>query len=373
MVNFGGAASRHDQRLPEPGPVRDVIGPVGDVVHSGSRPGRRPQVRSARFHGAARNAAIGIVRRLVELPEQLLARAATQGGLVSTADCDELAVSRDRRTTLVARGTWTRVTTGVYDVLPALRHELAGQQRAVRAAWAALLAYGPEAVAVGMSACALLGIEGLPLTPTAEAALPGGRSARDRDGILLRQYDAGMRTVEVEGRLVAAPAWALAQAVPRLGRGAAVSVMDSAQHLKLLDATGLAHAHDLARRRRGVDRTHDWWSMSDGRAESPLETRGRLDCRDVGVDPDDLQVEIFDALGILLGIGDLGWKQNSGRWLIAEMDGREPHELPRALLHDRSRQNDFVTSGEADVLRFTWRDVGSHHRMGRAVRRFLGR
>jgi hypothetical protein len=311
------------------------------------------------------------VRRLHDLPEELLDRAASQGRLVSSHDCDEFGVSSTRRTTLVRRAAWRRVTTGVYDTCPGSVRMLTGQERARRAAWAGLLAYGDEAIAVGASGCAMLGIEGLPLPPTSEVSLPGGRSVRARDGIMLRQFDAGMRVVEVAGRLVAAPEWALAQVVPRLGRSSAVSAMDSAQHLKLLDQQGLALAHDLARRRRGARGTHAWWALSDGRAESPLETLGRLDCLDVGVEPDDLQVKIFDAWGVLLGCGDMGWKQRSGRWLIAEMDGRLAHEAPAALLHDRSRQTDFVVSGEADVLRFTFRDVGPHHRMGRTVQRFL--
>lgn len=232
------------------------------------------------------------MRRLHDLPEELLGRAASQGGLVSSHDCDEFGVSSTRRTTLARRAAWRRVTTGVCDTCPGRVPTLTGQERASRAAWAGLLAYGEDAIAVGSSGCALLGIEGLPLPPTSEVSLPGGRSVRGRDGIVLRQYDAGMRVVQVADRLVAAPEWALAQVVPRLDRGSAVSAMDSAQHLKLLDQQGLALAHDLARRRRGVERTHDWWALSDGRAESPLETLGRLDCLDVGVEPEDLQIKI---------------------------------------------------------------------------------
>lgn len=312
------------------------------------------------------------MRRLTAVPDELLALAAVQGGLVSSRDCDEHGVSSTRRTTLVRQKVWQRLTTSVYDVRPEPARSRSPGARAVRAAWAALLAYGDDAIPVGFSACALLGIEGLPPTPVAEAALPGGRSTRNRDGIWLRQYDAGMTVVlGPGGRLVAAPEWALAQSVPRLDREHAVSLMDSAQFRALLDADGLALAHDLARRRRGVERTHGWWALSDGRAESPLETHGRLDCCDVGVPPDDLQVKIFDAEGRLLGRGDTGWKQRDGRWLLGELDGREPHELPPALLYDRSRQNALILSGQADVLRFTWRDVGPHHTMGRTVKRFL--
>lgn len=312
------------------------------------------------------------MRRLPDVPGELLALAATQGDLVSSRDCARFGVSSQRRSTLVRRGEWRLLSTRVYDVDPRPVAALTPPQRAVRAAWAALLAYGDEAISIGFSACALLGIEGLPLRPVANATLPGGRSARSRDGILLRQYDAGLTVVVGPGgRLVAAPEWALAQSVPRLDRGHAISLMDSAQFHKLLGADGLALAHDLARRRRGVERTHDWWSMSDGRAETPLETRGRLDCHDVGVPPDDLQVEIFDADGVLIGRGDTGWKQGNDRWLLGELDGRLPHELPAALLHDRHRQNQLLLAGGADVLRFTWRDIGPHHTMGRTVQRFL--
>src|SRR5690606_37367270 len=99
----------------------------------------------------------------------------------------------------------------------------------------------------------------------------------------------------------------------------------------------LAHAHDLARGRRGVERTHPWWALSDARAESPNETRVRLDCVDCGVPPDDLQVWIYDAHGRQLGRGDLGWKKRNGRWLIAEVDGAEVHSLVPALYQDRQR------------------------------------
>ena len=180
-----------------------------------------------------------------------------------------------------------------------------------------------------------------------------------------------MVCIPVAGRLVAAPEWALAQAVPELDRDDAVAVMDSAQNTGQLTAIGLARAHDLARHRRGVHRTHEWWELSDGRAESPLETFGRLDCVDGGVPPDELQVRIHDAGGVLLGDGDLGWRQRTGRWLIAEMDGREVHEAPIALLHDRHRQNRFLIDGDADVLRFTYRDLHPRGSIARTVLRRL--
>lgn len=307
------------------------------------------------------------------VPDAVLRLAARQRGLVSTAQCRQEGLSADRIATLVRSGAWRRVTRGVLDVTGVAPSSLSWDDRHRRAAWAGLLAVGPSAVAVGCSALALLGVEGLPARVTAQVALPHGASARSHPGVALRQFDAGLRCVEVGGRLVAAPEWALAQAVPELDRGAAVACMDSALRSGLLDRQMLERSHDLSRGRRGVERTHGWWQLSDGRAESPLETMARLDCVDVGIPPDELQVPILDAHGRLLGRGDLGWRQQSGRWLVGEVDGRSVHELPSALLHDRHRQNAFWIDGCADVLRFTLRDVAIAGQVGRTVKAALAR
>lgn len=287
----------------------------------------------------------------------LTSLASRQAGLVSAEQCSRLGVSGDRRAGLVQRGEWRRVARGVYLAEASCAADLDPDRARRRAAWTALLAYGPEAIAVGKCALALHGVLGLPATITPEAAVCRGRDRRDRDGIWLREFANGMETVEVDGRRVVTVEWALAQAVPELDRRHAVALMDSALHLRLIDERGLERAHRLARGRRGVAKTHEWWSLADGRAESPLETFGRLDCVDLGIPPDDLQVEIFDRNGRFLGRGDMGWRLKDGRWLIAEMDGQEFHDDPDALYRDRRRQNDLVQV--ADVLRFASVDVYS--------------
>lgn len=289
------------------------------------------------------------------LPIGLLELAASQENLLSSAQCLAHGVTAERSATLVRLGIWTRVTRGVYDVEPKPPSPRSPDAVRRRSVWTALLAYGPESIAVGKGALALHGILGLPLTIPIEAAVPRGMEHRNRGDLRLRQFDNGLETVEIAGRRVANIQWALAQAVPELSRGNAVAVMDSALNLGLIDARGLARAHDLARGRLGVARTHDWWCLADGRAESPLETAGRLDCLDLGIPPDDLQVVIQDRNGRFLGRGDMGWKIDDDRWLIAEMDGREFHESAAALLYDRRRQNDLVQV--ADVLRFASEDA----------------
>ncbi|WP_245862296.1 hypothetical protein [Georgenia soli] len=189
----------------------------------------------------------------------------------------------------------------------------------------------------------------------------------------MRQFDSGMRTVLAGGFRVAAPEWALAQAVPELPHRNAVAVMDSMLRRRLIDGPGLERAHALARGRRGVARTHEWWAEADGRAESPLESFGRVDCIEHGVPPDDLQVEILDGDGILLGRGDMGWRLDGGIWLLGELDGRDYHEAPKALLHDRSRQDLLLLHGGARLLRFTAREAAVPGLIARTVRRALDR
>lgn len=311
------------------------------------------------------------------LPEALLHVARRQEGLVSAAQCDEHGVRSPRRSRLVEQRSWARVTRGAYDTDPVPPAGRAGpgvpDHLRRRAAWAGLLTFGPDAIAVGPCALALLGVQGLPWRITPQAALPGARETRSRDGVLLRQFDDGMTVQRIDGRYVATPDWALAQAVPELDRRHAVALMDSAQQRGLLDGRGLARAHDQARGRRGVARTHSWWELSDRRAESPLETFARLDCQDAGVAPDDLQVVIADDAGEFLARGDLGWRLPGGRWLIAEIDGAEVHAAPEALFHDRRRQNRLVASRGVDVLRFTARDLRSAGHVGAEVRAFLAR
>jgi len=272
---------------------------------------------------------------------------------------------------LVARGEWLRPTSGVLDLgTPPPEGTSVHDHARRRAAWLALLAYGPDAISVGACALVLHGIEGAPLGLRPEAALPRASDRTSRHGIALRQFDDGLETVLIGGRRVASVAWALAQAVPELARGRALAVLDSTLYRKKLGPAGLERAHDLARGRRGVATRHDLWELADPRAESPFESVTRLECVENGIPPDVLQLPLVDAHGRELSRGDAGWRKRDGRWLVAELDGTEVHDTPEAVFRDRTRQNLWVSTGGVDVLRFTPRDSGS---IAPAIRRALRR
>lgn len=286
---------------------------------------------------------------------------------MSAQQCDAAGVTARRRAALRRAGLLLPVVQGVHDLAPVLApstrsggtaHVLDGGPDHVRrrAAWLALLALGADrAVATGACALALHGVHGLPRAIRPEAALPDGTSRRPGGGVVVRCGDHGP-VVRVGRARVSDVRHALAAAVCDLPRDNAVAVLDSAVHLGHLAEQELAAVRQLAHGRRGSSRAAGWWDLVDGRAESPLETRARLQCVDAGVAPHDLQVRVRDATGRVVARGDLGWWLPDGRLLVVEIDGAGPHGTPEALYKDRTRQNAVVATG-AVLLRFTAADV----------------
>ncbi|WP_375165494.1 type IV toxin-antitoxin system AbiEi family antitoxin domain-containing protein [Cellulomonas sp.] len=299
------------------------------------------------------------------LPPDLRALARAQADLVSTAQCDAAGVGRGRRGRLVSDGLWQRVVRGVYDVRP--EGSRAPHELRRRAAWTGLLAYGPGAVAVGACALALHDVAGLPSGTAPEVALPGGRYAPGRDGVRVRRFDVvGVRV----GSALAAPLpVALVQALPELPRDHAVAVLDDVLRRRRLTVAELRAVRAAVVGRRGAARTRGWWDLVDPRAESPLETFARLQCVDGGVPPDELQHVVRGRDGALVARCDLGWRRRDGSWVLGEVDGREFHDVPAALLHDRRRQNALAVLGHT-VLRFTAADV-ARRRVAPVVRAAL--
>lgn len=303
-------------------------------------------------------------------PPDLLAVATAQEGLLSARQCEEHSLCSARRRRLVTAGAWVQVTHAVFDTDPTPPRARTGPEvldhRQRRRIWAALLAHGPDAVAVGASSLVMRGVQGFPLGLAPEVALPRGRFGRTADGLVVRQYR-GEAVETVRGAPVLEARLALAQAVPRLGRRRAVAVMDSALHREVVTRAGLARAHELARGRRGVARTHDWWDLARKESESPLESFARIEALDAGRPPDRLQVPVTDGENRFLGRGDLGWLLPDGRWFVLEADGAGVHSTLHALFHDRTRQNAMLTAGSAVVARVTAQDLAVEGKVGDAV------
>ncbi|QBI56464.1 type IV toxin-antitoxin system AbiEi family antitoxin domain-containing protein [Streptomonospora litoralis] len=281
--------------------------------------------------------------------------AASQYGVISSEQVRRCGLSRRTLRSLLNRGRWVRMHHGVY-----LDRGTGGgtaRGRFLSAAMAAQLALGPAAFASAETAARLWGMQGLPPWDGAvHMTIPGRGSRRRVPGITLHTWatDRGEFTTR-GGMRATVPGRTLRDTVLRVDRVTAVCLLDSALNRQLVAADELPGLAAANSDRAGCARSLPWWGMADGRAQSPLETRIRLICGDGGLPPDDLQHPFYDARGHLIAVGDLWWAE---RRLLVEADGRGPHELPEALLHDRRRQNALAAAHpDVRIVRFTWADL----------------
>lgn len=262
------------------------------------------------------------------------------------------------------RGIWTRVHPGVYaqdTSLTSLPTDSWGFDEHLAAA---RLYLGPQAVSYGTTAARLWGLQGVwRRHEVVELALPPGFERRQRPGFRLHTVQIAPQDVtDIDGHLVTTPARTVTDLLLRLGCDEGVAVTDSALHLGLIEESDFPAIRNRMFRRRGAVRGREHLGLARIGAQSPLETRLRLVAARGDLEPDQLQVPIYTDDGVLLGFGDMGWKRKLLRpgvrkWLIAEADGVDVHSEVRALYRDRRRANDFLTRGNADIIRFTSEDL----------------
>jgi predicted transcriptional regulator of viral defense system len=114
-----------------------------------------------------------------------------------------------------------------------------------------------------------------------------------------------------------------------------------------LAAAVLAGSH-----RPGIARAARALGLADGRAESPLETRGRLAILGSGLPLPELQVAIYDDAGFIGRVD--GWWEEAA--VALELDGRGKYTEPRDLWKEKRREDRmravgirFVRAGNEDL------------------------
>lgn len=302
--------------------------------------------------------------RTITLPHPLLELAREQAGLVSTQQCERAGLGSNTRARLTQDSRWQRLTQGVYSVpgtteppkTTSDKWSLSHRRQVV----ATLLSAPSDAIPVGLTALAVHDIWGLPAHLGCEAIYGAGRHAAGSRGIRVRQFRASFETTTVGGLVVPTVTSALVQALPEVGRDLAVVLIDNSLNREKISSGDLEVIQRAVKGRRGAARLHTVWPLIDGRSESPIETRARLECLDNGMPADDLQVEQFDVNGQFLGRGDLGWRRRNGSWVLVEMDGGDVHEQAGAVAKDRRRQNGIASrSRETTLLRYLSADLGT--------------
>ena len=299
--------------------------------------------------------------------------AASAHGVLRLCDLLRLGWTRDEVRHRVRRGDWHRLLVGVLLVDPGMSPPW-GQLPFRTRVSAALAYHGPDAVMVGPTGGRLLGVGALPRDDgIVHIRRSPGQERHQQPGVRVHTLKLGAaECTVVDGVRTTTIGRTVTDLVLSADRHAAVAILDDVLHQRLLTPEQLPGLRDRARGRRGVERSARWWDLADGRAESPLETRVRLLATDAGYPPDELQLPVRDAYGRVLGFGDLAWWLSGGRALIAEADGKGPHEAPQALFRDRRRANDFLATGRVDIVRFTWEDTLTRGYVAGVLRRHLG-
>jgi very-short-patch-repair endonuclease len=149
---------------------------------------------------------------------------------------------------------------------------------------------------------------------------------------------------------VTAPVRTIADLGRRLPQVEAVAVVDMALHARLVSVADLRCWASVHKRHRGVARLVRAIEWSDGRAESPMETRLRMLLVLRGLPKPDIQRSLYDETGGFVARPDLCYP-NVG--LAIEYDGGT-HRL--SLTADNRRQNRLFEAGYR-ILRFTAGDV----------------
>jgi hypothetical protein len=284
---------------------------------------------------------------------QLRAAADRQMGVFTMADAQRAGYTHTEVQRLCATGEWVRLRRGAYTT-PAISVGSRHRSDCV----AVLLTLGRPSAAVSHGSAARL--LGLPVT-TGDDVVRLTDPTRSRTGSGFSMVRSPLATEEllVRGPLrLTAPArtladcardWPLEAAVVALDGGLLAGCVSKAEVRRVL---GTQHRWPGApAARRAVD-------LADGRAESPLETRGRLRLLGAGRGPDALQVEVRSG-SRLVAVVD-AWYEEAA--VAVEFDGRvkytAPWRDPGRVLWEEKRREDELRSLDIRVVRIADEDLG---------------
>jgi predicted transcriptional regulator of viral defense system len=147
-----------------------------------------------------------------------------------------------------------------------------------------------------------------------------------------------------------------------------VITIDAAMQDQKVDRAALHQAVLAGSHRVGIAGAARALALADGRAESPLETRGRLALLSAGLPRPELQVDIYDGEG-LIGRVDAWYAEAA---VAVEFDGRVKYTDPRNaeagdVLWKEKRREDRIRDAGVRVVRVVNDDLGATwaHKAGR--------
>lgn len=289
---------------------------------------------------------------------------------------DALAVGYDGRSIAraVRRGEWHRVRRGAFVAGPAW--EAAGpEERHLILAEAIHRSYGDSVAFSHVTAALLHGVAtwGVDLTQVHVTRLDSGAGRTERDvvhheGTCLAAGD----VVRVGGRLVTHPA----RAVLETGTESALVSLGSVLHRGLAAPGDVQNAYDLMQHWPRTQHLQVAVRTADARAESVGETRARWLFFEQGLPAPQLQHEVYDESGHLIGITDFAWLRHR---VLGEFDGKvkyqkllRPGQRPdEAVFEEKRREDALRRVTRCGMVRLVWADLGPRRLTGDRVRAYL--
>ncbi|WP_369256260.1 hypothetical protein [Geodermatophilus amargosae] len=193
---------------------------------------------------------------------------------------------------------------------------------------------------------------------------------RGRDDVVTR---ASLPDGDLVGLLdfaVTGPGRTLVDCAREWGVEDAVVAMDAALRSGLVDRQDLRAAVLRATHWVGVGDAARAFGLADGRAESPLESRGRLALVEAGLPRPELQVEVHGPRGLVARVD--AWYEEAG--VAVEFDGRVEYldpvggREPGEVLWREKRREDRLRELGIRVVRLVQEDVAPRRRRELAVR-----
>jgi hypothetical protein len=139
-----------------------------------------------------------------------------------------------------------------------------------------------------------------------------------------------------------------------------VIAMDAALHQRLVTRRKLHAAVLSSRHRAGLSTAARAFGLADGRAESPLESKGRLRLLASGLPRPELQVDLHDDRGFVARVD--AWYEEAA--VAVEFDGRikyvDPRDsrTPAEVAWDEKRREDRIRDLDVRVVRIVNDDFG---------------
>jgi putative AbiEi antitoxin of type IV toxin-antitoxin system len=299
---------------------------------------------------------------VLPLPGRVRVAAASWSGLFVTADLQAAGVTEREVRSAVRSGAWVRLRPGIFVTAADLATtEAGGRRRALDALAVSRSLSRPSAVLSHGTAAWLWGLP-VPADLPPDVRLVDPHRWRNGPGYVMKRAELPVDEVVTRGRYrLTTPARTLVDTAREWSELAAVAALDAALLRRLVTRELLEQTLERQRFCPRIPRAVRAVQAADGRAETWLETRGRLRFRAAGLPPYAGQVELWID-GVMVKVVD-GWYDEAA--LAVEFDGRVKYERPayggspHDVLFDEKRREDALRALGVRFLRLVNEDLGA--------------